>query len=340
MFGRLLSPALTNVRVDWGGLDVKQAPSTGPVLFNGGGLLLYGFVRTAPSEWTKTVRIFADSPAGPVTFESAIDPSRIASGRTVATLAARARIRELEESPEWTTTRGSSQRERKAPGVSSEIIALSLRYGLLSRETSYVAIEHRDIPVIGDVQLRRVPIAVTSGWGGLQAGTPAASAMYGRLSLADGAYQLASRSLHAPAPPFRRRPVERGAGTLPSVLGLRALLKADSTSASRNREIECRRHAGDAAARRWVLGPRRPAGPAIGRDLHELEEALGPDAATPAARAWATALAVVWLRRNAAGVEDEWRLIAAKADQWLSARGGRGPDGSSWYDAAEKFMTR
>jgi Ca-activated chloride channel family protein len=61
LFGRLLSPALTNVRVDWGGLDVRQAPSTEPVLFSGGRLLLYGSVRTTPVEWTKTVRISADA---------------------------------------------------------------------------------------------------------------------------------------------------------------------------------------------------------------------------------------------------------------------------------------
>jgi hypothetical protein len=342
LFGRLLSPALTNVRVDWGGLDVKQAPSTGPVLFNGGRLLLYGFVRTAPCEWTKTVRIFADSPDGQVTFESAIDPSRIASGRTVATLAARARIRELEESPEWTTTRGSRQRERKAPGVTSEIIALSLRYGLLSRETSYVAIERRDTPVTGDVHLRRVPIAVTSGWGGLHAGTRALSAMYAGLSPADGASPPASQALHASAPWFRlRRPVERGAGPLPSLFGLRALLKADSPAASRGTAksnavvtLVTLQHADGS----WDLDAQLAA--AIGRDLHEIEAAIGPDTTPAAARAWATALAVIWLRRNAAGVEDEWRLIAAKADQWLSATGGRRPDGSSWYDAAEKFMTR
>ena len=49
----------------------------------------------------------------------------------------------------------------------NEIIALSIRYGLMSRETSFVAIERRDTPVIGDVKLRKVPIALTTGWGGL-----------------------------------------------------------------------------------------------------------------------------------------------------------------------------
>ena len=38
----------------------------------------------------------------------------------------------------------------------------------MSRETSFVAIERRETPVLGDVKLRRVPIAVTTGWGGVR----------------------------------------------------------------------------------------------------------------------------------------------------------------------------
>ena len=38
----------------------------------------------------------------------------------------------------------------------------------MSRETSFVAVEVRETPVLGDMQLRRVPIALTAGWGGLE----------------------------------------------------------------------------------------------------------------------------------------------------------------------------
>ena len=104
-----------------------------------------------------------------MTFDVAFDASRVVSGRTVATLAARARIRELEESPEWTSARGSQQRDRKAVGATAEIIELSIRYGLMSRETSFVAVERRETPVLGDMQLRRIPTTLTSGWGGIDA---------------------------------------------------------------------------------------------------------------------------------------------------------------------------
>ena len=165
-FGKLLSSALTDVRLEWGNLSVTQAPTVLPPVFGSGRLLVYGLdASLTPSS---TVRLTAKGPAGPLQFDVPVDRSQAVDGRTVATLAARARIRELEESPEWVLSRGSRQRERKATGISREIVDLSIRYGLISRETSFVAIERREAAVTGDIQLRRIPIALTSGWGGLQ----------------------------------------------------------------------------------------------------------------------------------------------------------------------------
>ena len=95
-FGRLLSPALTDVAVDWGGLTVTQAPATVPPIFAGDRLVVYGFVEELKAA---TVRLTATLGSGPVTFDVPVDPAGAVAGRTVATLAARARIRELEETP-------------------------------------------------------------------------------------------------------------------------------------------------------------------------------------------------------------------------------------------------
>ncbi len=57
----------------------------------------------------------------------------------------------------------------------------------MSRETSFVAVERRDTPSQGDVQLRKVPIALTSGWGGLQT-----HAALRRPQLGDGGFPGAS----------------------------------------------------------------------------------------------------------------------------------------------------
>ena len=166
LFGRLLAPSLTDVSLNWGTLDVVSAPSTVPPLFTNSRLVMYGFVKTlAPS----TVTLTGIGPKGTVSFDVALDPSQIVDGQTIGTLAARSRIRELEESPEWTGARASRQGRTRTSAVTGEIIDLAVRYNLVSRETSLVAIEKRDTPVKGDMKLRRVPIALTAGWGGLRA---------------------------------------------------------------------------------------------------------------------------------------------------------------------------
>jgi hypothetical protein len=50
--------------------------------------------------------------------------------------------------------------------VKAEIIRLGTTYGLMSRHTSFVAIEKRGTPVEGEIQLRKVPVAISTGWHG------------------------------------------------------------------------------------------------------------------------------------------------------------------------------
>lgn len=339
-FGRLLSPALTSVRVDWGGLEVTQAPSQPPPIFGEGRLVLYGFVRrVAEDRQAVEVRITAESSAGPVVFAVPVDLALAARGRTVATLAARARIRELEESPEWIGSRGSQQRDRKQPGATREILELGIRYGLITRETSYVAIERRDTPVAGDVQLRRVPIALTTGWGDLRgpdirrfawtaAGYPAdvaspASAFGGDMWSGRPRVQDVGQPA-GPGAGFIRglRASPRGPRPQPvSLSGLMAVVSEQRANGS------------------WELTDRLAA--AIGRDLPTLESALGNDARNPEARAvWATALAIAWLHLYEPASEEEWRLVADKARQWLGTVTRLAPDGSTWILAAEEFLRR
>ena len=86
---------------------------------------------------------------------------------------AREKIRDLEEFP---VESGSKQSERKQKKAQDIIIEISKTYGILSRYTSYLGIEKRSRKdkTTGQVELRRVPALVTSGWHGMRTGAPAA----------------------------------------------------------------------------------------------------------------------------------------------------------------------
>jgi Ca-activated chloride channel family protein len=341
-FGRLLSPALTNVRMTWGELDVTQTPSVVPPVFAGGRLLLYALVKDVKAT---TLSLSAVAPSGPVTFELPLDPLAVSPGATVGTLAARARIRELEESPAWTSARGSRQQGRKQTSVTQEIVSLSMQYGLMSRETSFVAVERRETPVTGDVQLRRVPVALTTGWGGLdQSAMPRSltAASFGQGSFDDGdalaslkSRAVASLSVAAPSSPSRLSRLFRVFGSGSAMADEGASYSVGVTATSPLHKIVALQRANGS----WELT--RELAEAIGFDLSRLEAALPDTDVKPAQarRAWATALALAWLRAHAADAEDQWRLLAAKARAWLDAVGSVPSDGRAWIEAAATFLS-
>ena len=348
---RLLSPALTDVCVEWVGGTVSQAPVKIPPVFAGGRLLVYGFVKGCRPA---SVRLTAAAPSGPLSFDVAVPDAAAGSRQTVATLAARARIRELEGGSDWLSARGSQQKDRKASSARNEIIALSLRYGLLSRETSFVAIERRDTPVTGDVKLRKVPIALTTGWGGRQhtlgftGGVHAPSAR----SLTDEAAML--RSL-APAAAGRFSQWLRPGSALPKLESVRVVedgakeyfqsVVPPVQRPSRSRAPVNVARSGmhrlillQSADGSWQLT--EDLASVIGRDLVELfaavQAAKGPQ--KEISRAWATALALAWLGRNAADAEDEWHLLAIKARTWIDKTAAVPSSGSTWIREANRFL--
>jgi hypothetical protein len=78
---------------------------------------------------------------------------------------ARRAIQELEEGRG--ASRGSNQENRKQKSTQSRVLELALRYQLMSSQTSFVAIEERAAAdkTTERAELRRVPIALTKGWG-------------------------------------------------------------------------------------------------------------------------------------------------------------------------------
>jgi hypothetical protein len=236
----------------------------------------------------------------------------------VSTLAARARIRELEEGPAWLSARGSRQTRSQTSDPKREIIDLAVRYTLISRETSFVAIERRERPVHGDVQLRRIPIALTSGWGGLQLrGRRVAMA----LAAPPMAVPEASASFGDGQSPWVTRPTVRSTPTA----GAQGLI-------SRIADLIPGRHKTDSDERLPELGVTQTR--VTGRQERARKETEAARARMLAVvslqradgsirRAWATALTLHWLKANAAALADEWRLIANKARHWLDCVSAR-----------------
>lgn len=338
--GRLLSPALANVRVDWGGLDVTQAPSATPPVFAGGRTIVYGFLRR-PLEAPAVARLSANASSGPVSFEVSLEPEGSRSGNVVATLAARARIRELEESPEWVHARGSRQRDRKVPGTTREIIDLAIRYGLVSRETSYIAIERRETPVTGDVQLRRIPIALTTGWGGAHRGTlfaakrtPMVAARYDMPDMSRATYSLdGGEDDPSTMVAFSRAPA---AAHEPHASRVGGWFRARRESA-----VERTMHALASlqpADGHWDLSDELLRLLRVdGRGVEAVLDGATGDAGEVRA-ALATALALAWLVRHARSFEDEWHYLAKKGFGWLAQVTARPQGEANWIDVARQLV--
>jgi len=319
LFGRLLGPALTDVRMNWGRLGVTQAPSDTAPLFAAERLVIYGFVANVHAT---TVRLEASGPSGPLHFEVPIDPASAVEGSVISTLAARARIRELEESPEWLEARGSRQDRRRASTASAEILRLALRYSLLSRETSFVAVERRDAPVTGDVQLRRIPVALTHGWGGRREGL----ALFDRVlsmpaaadapfAAPDGLFQKLAAPLRTALPAAGRRSPDVGRVERlgPWARGTRRDARDEDLRARMLALIRLQRADGT-----WTLSGGEfervlamPHGSLARRAADDLRQ-LGVVESPAMLDAWATTFAIGWLEAEASIFDGEWRMVARK----------------------------
>ncbi len=93
-------------------------------------------------------------------------------GAPLALFWARERIRELEVDA-W-SGRGLRRSHGKTGSLHQEIAALSKGYGVMSRETSYVAVETRSEEgrTLEDAVVRKVPVMLTKGWQGISVGQP------------------------------------------------------------------------------------------------------------------------------------------------------------------------
>lgn len=341
---KAMAPALADVKVDWGSLRVRQAPHRIPPVFAGGRLLLYGFVEGAP-EGTADVTLTAKSSEGDLTFTVPLSFGQGAQGNLVTTLAAKSLLRDLEEgaSP-FHSRRGSLQkRGGDTDRVKEEAVKLGVTYGLVSKWTSFVAVERRETHVDGEMELRKVPVALTRDWGGLDDGMVTGGYVCAKKAVPGSRARMRSRAsfdsvdeksdmhLTCSAPPAAAGALSR-LGVLAQVF--KSPLRDDSASADRSGERPLDRLVAlQNADGSWELT--KDLALVLNRRLDELE-AMVPDAAGQREsihRAWATALALNWLEDQALEWRDEWSLLAKKALKWLDRCPAKPASGKSWFDA-------
>jgi len=355
-FNRVFAPAMTDVRVEWGPGGLTPASDRVPPVFDGERVRVYA-LGEAIGAGAATLR---GTVAGrDVAFTIPIDPAAVVEGDTIATLAARERIRTLEEQAEYLESRGSRQRRARATSkASAEIATLGVTYQLVSRETSFVAVEHRDTPLEGRAELRRVPVALTSGWGGLRdAGGPLLYAAMPAVSQPTDPQPIPGPHYHgscdimsldagmefndmAPADVEWSRtyaaPARASRPTPPRSIDQRVTPSRAQAIRPLDALVALQRADGS-----WELDGAFASAVslALRRLEKELRNATGdPDAAR---RALATALALEWLSEHARAQRVEWEMLAKKAEYWLSTshtEPAAGQGWNAWLDVARRLV--
>ncbi len=164
-FGRLASPPVTDVEIDWGNADAQIAPKELPPIFDGDGLRVYALIM---GRLPDTVTLNCKTPAGPRSWSVNVRPARDALD-VLPKFWARAAIRTIEDEQVQAAHSASAD---SAPGF-ARLIEISKKYNIASSRTSFIAVEHRSLEDRneGKPELRRVPVMLAAGWGGVDVGT-------------------------------------------------------------------------------------------------------------------------------------------------------------------------
>lgn len=327
MFGRVRTPALDDVRVDYGGLQVEQSPRRTPPLFSGDSLTVFARIASGSA---KEVHLLA----GEERWTVPLDLERASTGGPVPTLWARERIREIESGE---GTRGSAQRRGgREDRNRARLVELGKRYGLLSRATSFVAVQQRtgDERADAPAQLRKIPVALTDGWGG-SGGAPRGvvrGAFTGQASvMTKSGWAAAPPAAMAPPPAPRMAapaPASGGRGGMAKKSkARRRMARAESTMDFMEGSMDGSGIGGSASDRLFDLLMTQKADGRfetsaeltawLGARADRLSDAIARHTEPVAV----TALVLALLEREAEDRESEWRLAADKATAWLGDRG-------------------
>ena len=155
LFGSIENPVLTDVKVAFEGVEVEDVyPEKTPDLFLGQPLLIYGRIAKG-----RTGTAVLTGREGNETYEVRIpfDASKATFHPGITTMWARQRVEDLMD--HWREADENGQAELKA-----SIIAHALRYRLVTRFTSLVAVEQLVVNTNGQPKTVAVPTEFPEGW--------------------------------------------------------------------------------------------------------------------------------------------------------------------------------
>lgn len=159
-FGRMASPPVTGVEIEFGEADAETAPVEVPPIFDGDAVRVYARLPgRVPQAVTLRCKTAAGDRSWRVQVRAGEDPANV-----LGVLWARAMIRSLEEQD----ATGSASSISAPAKDGARVVALSKQYGVLCGRTSFIAVEHRseNDREQGKPALRRVPNLLARGWGG------------------------------------------------------------------------------------------------------------------------------------------------------------------------------
>ncbi|MBD3261412.1 MAG: hypothetical protein GF334_06960, partial [Candidatus Altiarchaeales archaeon] len=141
-------------------MRVDQAPIETPPVFAGDAFTIFGRIRHG-SAMDVTLKAGEEEWSVPLDMEITKENSKF-----IPVFWAKHRIQDLEDGRR--AKYGSQQSDRQKKLKEKQLTELGIKYNLITSMTSFVAVEEREEAdkSTGEAQLRRVPIALTKGWGG------------------------------------------------------------------------------------------------------------------------------------------------------------------------------
>lgn len=151
-YERIRNPYLTDIELVWNGVEVQDVyPARVPDLFQGKPLVVHTRYADGGRGW---LEVKGNIAGRPWSKRIRVDlPDRSSGNPAIGSLWARARISDLE--------RDMIRGER--PGLVEEVTQLGLRHHLITKYTSFVAVEERLVVSDGRPKTVRVPVEMPAG---------------------------------------------------------------------------------------------------------------------------------------------------------------------------------